>query len=112
MKVFISQPMSGFTDKEILTRRIELTNKIKKAYPGEEIKIIDSFIEGADLNSDIIKNAPVFYLAKSLTHLSDADLVFFANGWRKSRGCKIEKYIAEEYEIPTDFELLVDLEIK
>lgn len=46
MKLFISQPMNGLSDEEILKQREE-AKKIVEYILGEEVEVIDSFIQGA-----------------------------------------------------------------
>ena len=94
MKVFISQPMSGRTDEEILIKRNEIVNKLKEEYG--EVEILDSFF--TDFNPDV---KPLEYLAKSIGYLAKADLAYFAKGWQDTRGCRIEHICAIEYGIQT-----------
>ena len=95
-KLFISQPMRGLTDIEILKVRIELKNRAEKII-GEPLELINSFIE--DYPGEIINSIPVWYLGKSIQFLSQADVVYFGNDWRNARGCKIEYEIAIAYGI-------------
>ena len=92
-KIFISQPMKGKTDEEILKERDEAIKKAKKAC-GEEVEAIDSFFQDAPA-----KARPLWFLGKSLELLSTADIAYFAPGWDKARGCKIEHTCAKEYGI-------------
>ena len=95
MKIFISQPMNGKTDEEIFQEREDTIKLLKKRY-GEDIEIINSYINNP-APSDA--NPPVYYLGESIKLLSQADLVYFIDGWNKARGCKIEYIIASEYGI-------------
>lgn len=45
-KLFISQPMKGKSDEEILQER-ECAIESAKEYCGEEVEVIDSFLQGA-----------------------------------------------------------------
>ena len=51
-KLFISQPMRGLKDEEILKAR------------GEPVELIDSFIK--EYPGEINKSVPVYYLGKSI----------------------------------------------
>ena len=94
MKVFISQPMRGKTDEEILAEREQVIKEIMAAHPDAEV--IDSF-----LDKDIPeKHIGVKCLARSIEMLDDADEVWFMDGWQDARGCRIEHDIAEAYNIP------------
>lgn len=95
-KLFISQPMKGLTDEEILKTREKIRVKAEKVI-GEPVKLIDSFIK--DYPGEINKHVPVFYLGKSIQLLSQADIAYFGEDWRNARGCLIEHEVARQYGI-------------
>ena len=92
-KLFISQPMRGKTDEEILAVREEAIASAEK-YLGEKVEVIDSFFQGAPADAK-----PLWFLGKSIELLAGADLAFFAKGWKHARGCRAERYCALEYGI-------------
>lgn len=92
-KLFISQPMKDKTDEQILNER-EKAIKLAREVIGEEVEVIDSFFQNAPHDA-----RPLWFLGKSLELLSTADIVYFAEGWDKYRGCKIEHTCALEYGI-------------
>lgn len=85
MKVMISQPMNGLTDEEI------------KAVREEVIKVINPEWKVLNTLFDVEFDNPIYYLAKSIEKLAEADVVIFVPGWEKARGCKIEYEIAKAY---------------
>ena len=96
-KVFISQPMNGKTDEEILARREELKQRAYQYYSHQddvEIEFIDSFIEGAPAYAN-----PIWYLGESIKKMSEADLIVFDHEWVGARGCRIERAVMKEYDI-------------
>lgn len=95
-KIFISQPMRGLTDEEILKAREEIKCRAEQTV-GESLELIDSFIR--EYPGEINKSIPVWYLGKSIQFLSEADVAYFGGDWRNARGCKIEHEIAKEYGI-------------
>ena len=97
-KLFISQPMKGLTNEEILKAREEIKTRAEQAI-GEQVELIDSFIE--DYPKEINKSIPVWYLGKSIQFLSQADIAYFGGDWRNARGCKIEYEVANAYGIKT-----------
>lgn len=97
-KLFISQPMKGLTDEEILKAREEIKTRAEQAI-GEQVELIDSFVE--DYPREINKSIPVWYLGKSILFLSQADIAYFGGDWRNARGCKIEYEVANAYGIKT-----------
>jgi hypothetical protein len=94
MKVFISQPMNGRSDKAILDERKEIATTLRKN-SKYSIDIIESFVPNVDPNS-----GPLYYLGRSISLLAAADAIYFAPQWYNSRGCRIEYDCAKEYGIP------------
>lgn len=92
-KLFISQPMKGKTDEEILAVRDAAIKQAQQKI-GEPVEVIDSFFQNAPEDA-----RPLWFLGKSLELLSTADIVYFAKGWEEFRGCRIEHQCAVEYEI-------------
>lgn len=94
-KLFISQPMKDKTDEQILAER-EKAIAVAKEHVGEEVEVIDSFFQSAPADA-----RPLWFLVKSLELLLTADVAYFAPGWSKYRGCKIEHECAVQYGIET-----------
>lgn len=93
-KVFISQPMNGKTDDEILTERQKIIEMAKEDLG--EIEVIDSFFIGAPHDAK-----PLWFLGKSFELLADANVAYFADGWQLARGCKLEHAACIAYGINT-----------
>lgn len=94
-KVFVSLPMNGRTDEEILKEREDCFERAKDIL-GEDAELIDTFIkedppEGCNIG--------LWYLAKSLELMASADIVYLAPGWTEARGCIIEHECAVRYGI-------------
>lgn len=92
-KLFISQPMKGKTDEEILAERRKAVRSAERVL-GETVEVIDSFFQSAPADAK-----PLWFLGKSLELLAGADIAYFAKGWQEARGCKIENICAIEYGI-------------
>ena len=92
-KLFISQPMRGKTDEEILAERKKAIESAERNL-GEPVEVIDSFFQNAPADA-----RPLWFLGKSLELLSPADIAYFAKGWEDARGCRIENQCAIEYGI-------------
>ena len=92
-KLFISQPMRGKTDEEILAER-ERAIRIAEKQVGEPVEVVDSFFQSAPADAK-----PLWYLGESLKLLATADVAYFAKGWNEARGCKIEHTCVVEYNI-------------
>lgn len=94
-RLFISQPMRGKTEEQILLTR-EIAMSEAQRILGEDVEVIQSYFRGVNFNS----NNPLYLLGKSLELLATADAVYFAPGYEDARGCRIEKLCALEYGIP------------
>lgn len=92
-KLFISQPMGGRPDEDILAEREKAIHEAEELL-GEPVEVIDSFFQSAPIGAK-----PLWFLGKSLELLSGADVAYFATGWQDARGCKIEHTCAVEYGI-------------
>ena len=94
MKAFISQPMNGKTDAEILKERSDAFALIKNVW--EDAELIDTFI-----NEPLTeKHGGLRYLSKSIEMLDEADGIWMMKGWETARGCKLEHDCALAYGIP------------
>lgn len=100
MKWFISQPMAGMTDEEILARRNEIIALIKSMRHNEDVEIIDSFTK----SEEIVGKGRIAMLGDSIMLMKDADIVFFAKGWNHSAGCNVEHEVCVQYHIRRIYE--------
>lgn len=92
-KLFISQPMRGKTDAEILQEREKAVAAAREIL-GNDVETIDSFFRNTPVEAK-----PLWFLGKSLELLADADVAYFAPGWQDARGCRIEHECALRYGI-------------
>lgn len=74
MKVFISQPMIGFSREDVLRRRQEVKLRL--------------FHELGDYN-----------IGESIKRMAGASVAYFMHGWEKHRDCIIEHEVAVQYGI-------------
>lgn len=94
-KLFVSVPMKGRTEEEI-RKTIDKMKKIAEIYEGEELELIDSYIED---NPPKNSKEAIWYLSESIKKLAQADVFI---GIRESfdwNGCQIERETAEKYGI-------------
>ena len=100
-KLFISQPMRGKTNEEILAVREKAIASAERNL-GEKVEVIDSFFQNAPAEAK-----PLWFLGKSLELLSTADVAYFAKGWEDARGCRIENTCAIEYGAEMPIQVIV-----
>ena len=106
MNIFISQPMTGYTEDEIYANRNKEINKIKhnNRWDTRDANFVTSYIneESQRVVEDMFSesNTDIVLLAISIRKLADADAIWMSNGWEESKGCKIEHSVAATYGIP------------
>lgn len=97
-KLFVSVPMRGRTDEDIKKSMAKM-HKIAEVMLGEELELIDTWID--DVPGDGVKNSGVWYLGKSISMLSMADIFIGIDGCWSWPGCDCEYHVARSYDIPT-----------
>ena len=96
-KLFVSVPMKGRTEEEIKAS-IQKMKKIAEIYEGEELELIDSYIED---NPPKDSKEAVWYLGESLKKLAQADVFVGSDEAYDRNGCYIERDTAQRYGIKT-----------
>ena len=102
--IFISQPMTGKSEEEILATRQKAIDRIHRlaSKDDEQVNIIDSYIDDATRNEfqgrmgDAI-NWDIYWLSQSLQKLALADTIWLCEGWEYSKGCNVELECAISY---------------
>ena len=94
-KLFVSVPMKGRTEQEI-RESIDKMKKIAEIYEGEELELIDSYIEH---NPPQNSNQAIWYFGESLKKLSEADVFIGIDDCYEWNGCEIEYRVATSYGI-------------
>lgn len=94
-KIFVSVPMKDRTGEEIKAS-IQKMKKIAEIYEGEELELIDSYIED---NPPKDSKEAVWYLGESLKKLAQADVFIGIDEAYDWNGCSIEKDTAYRYGI-------------
>lgn len=109
MKVFISQPMSGLTDSQILEEREHIKEVFIEKYKDEydNIEFISSFFTQEDPIFEEVNqldgiedesSKSLWLLGRALQILATADIIVFGHNWQDTRGCKIEFMAAKMYD--------------
>lgn len=103
MKIFISQGMVGRSDEEVLQERAKAAQILQDYFHSEigddiTIEIIDSYIEE---DPPDVCNTGVWYMGHSIIMMSEADRVAFLPNWEQYGGCRLEKQIADYYNVPS-----------
>lgn len=97
-KIFISQPMNGRFENDILKERDSIyIDWLDLNHYHAYDELIDSYTK---------TNVPdgagrLWYLGDSIQKMADADVVILAPGWEKAAGCCVEFEVAKRYGITT-----------
>lgn len=98
-KLFVSVPMKGRTEEEI-RKTIDKMKNIAEIFEGEELELIDSYIED---NPPKDNNQAIWFLGESIKKLSQADVfIGIRDAWAWN-GCSVESETAERYGIKRYF---------
>lgn len=90
-KVMICQPMYGLPYAEIKEARDRAKDFIRQ-HRGD---IVENLVDTSEMEDRA--TMPLYCLAKSLEAMSYCDVVYFLEGWKRARGCRIEHLAAESY---------------
>lgn len=104
MRVFISQPMRGFSNDEIMALREEAFNEFKEEHPDAEL--IPSFMTRDEKfweDTEDIPHPELEALGQSVAFMSSADILLLMPGWEAFPGCRIEQKVARYYGIPIEY---------
>ena len=97
MRVFVSQPMRGYSEAEIESAREEALQTLA-AYLGVPRDELSDIPKASP--ERVSSLTPVECLGASVKSMARADYVVFAKGWDDARGCRVEHLVAVEYGIP------------
>jgi hypothetical protein len=93
MKVFLSHKMTGLSDEEVEIIRNDAIDYLTEKYG--KIEVIDNYH-----HDDAPENAGrLWHLGKSISQMSEADVIYFCPGWNTANGCIIEMIICKLYNL-------------
>ena len=101
----ISQPMAGKAEDEIKeTRQKGLDYAKENNLEFVNTLFTDEWYSKEKMQERGVVNIPLCFIAKSLENMSLCDVAYFAKGWEKTRGCRIEHEVAKAYEVEIIYE--------
>ena len=104
-KAMLSQPMKGLSENEIIHTREKAIQVLEdKGYKVINTLFTDEWYSEENMNKHGVVQKPLCFLAKSLENMSLCHTVYFAKGWDKARGCKIEHEAAKAYGLEIIYE--------
>ena len=104
-KAMLSQPMAGKTESEIIETR-DRAIKYLEAMGCEVVNTLftDEWYSKEKMEERGVVQIPLCFLAKSLENMSLCHVAYFAKGWEKARGCRIEHEAAVAYGLEIIYE--------
>ena len=104
-KIMFSQPMAGLTEEQIVEARNRFLQFAKKGnYEVVNTYFQDEWYSKESMEKRGVVQIPLCFLAKSLENMSLCHTAYFAKGWEKARGCKIEHEAALQYGLQVIYE--------
>lgn len=104
-KAMLSQPMGGKTDEEIVATRERAIKFLEsKGYEIVNTLFTDEWYSQDAMRKRGVVQIPLCCLAKSLENMSLCHVAYFAKGWEKARGCRIEHEAAVAYGLEIIYE--------
>ena len=105
MKAMISQPMAGLTEERIDAAREKAVQYLEsEGYEIVNTYFKDEWTNPEQMNARGVEQIPLYFLSKSLEHMSLCHAVYFAEGWENARGCRLEHDAAKAYDLELIYE--------
>jgi hypothetical protein len=98
LHIFISQPMNGLSNEQIIENRNEAYEELREMFPECLVVIVDN------LQMDSKKEHPLEYLGVDIDKMKEAKYVYFLEGFEKKRGYMVEFETARLFGIPMLFQ--------
>lgn len=92
MKVYISQPYDNKSYVELEMDRAYAINNLQTF----NHEVIDDYVRN---ETSIDRDSAIYQLSDDLKKLSEADAVYFLDGWENSPRCQVERKVCEVYGI-------------
>ena len=93
-RVFISVPMAGRTDSQIIEDIECGKDEYLDKHSYEDVEFVDNYIS---VDVPPYKNPALFYLGESIKKMATCDDVVFCGNWRTARGCLVERMVYDLY---------------
>ena len=99
LNIFISQPMHGLSEREILAERDRIEEVLHKLFPDDELTFLSGYTSEIAHFTDENQER-IYRLGCSISVLSEADYIFLPTNYGDAHGCAVEAHVANEYNIP------------
>ena len=92
MKVFVSTPFKGKSEKEVRTCLAETERLLKKKL-GENVEVVHNYDFTLENNGCDSRMA---CMAEAIRKMSECDAIVMRGDWQEARGCLIENHVAAD----------------
>ncbi len=99
MKIFISQPMDGKNEIQLGEQQLEVAEWLQR-YFGDGTEVVNAYVKAEAPASLHDGQIGLWYMAQSIKVMSECDAIVLVGDWLHSRGCQIERKLAEAYGLP------------
>ena len=100
MKAMISQPMNGKEIDEINAEREHAVAELEAAgYEVVNTVFTDEWYNEDAMEKRGVTHKPLCFLSKALEEMAMCDAVYFCDGWKNARGCRLENEAAVAYGV-------------
>ena len=89
LNIFISQPMHGLSEREILAERDRIEEVLHKLFPNDELEFLSGYTSEAVHFQDETQER-IYRLGCSIATMAESDYVFFPCGFMNAEGCRLE----------------------
>ena len=97
LNIFISQPMHGLSEREILAERDRIEEVLHKLFPNDELEFLSGYTSEPPCLQDETRER-IYRLGCSIEIMAKADYVFFAHGYTSAEGCMVEWTTCFQYD--------------
>lgn len=97
LNIFISQPMHGLSEREILAERDRIEEVLHKLFPNDELEFLSGYTSEAAHFQDETQER-IYRLGCSIATMAEADYVFLPHNYTDADGCTAEWYICFQYD--------------
>lgn len=99
LNIFISQPIHGLSEREILAERDRIEEVLHKLFPNDELTFLSGYTSEIAHFTDENQER-IYRLGCSISIMAEADYIFLPDGYMDAHGCVVETHVANEYNIP------------
>ena len=102
VRVFISQPMSGYTEEQYLETRKEAEAEIDSYFANATsftYEIVSTYYDKEAKDAEKMKYPKIYRLGHALMVLASCEYIYFAGNWKDKRSCVVEFIVSRMFGV-------------